>query len=183
MLLVGEQPEDAYYVRRALGAAALSDPVVKIRSGLFADLDASTLAGSRCARTLQPCAASARRRGTALDEFVATGGGVVLFPAPHSDLGYYNRDLLPGLTPGRFKNRVGTPGNTANYQVLDADEPHHPLFNDLLCQRRRSTALLRLLRPSPRARPSAFGPFQRRATRYGDSLEGAGARCTRGLPH
>ena len=56
----------------------------------------------------------------------------MLFPAPHSDLGYYNRDLLTGLTPGRFKDRVGTPGNTAAYQVLNEDGPHHPLFNDLL---------------------------------------------------
>ena len=130
VLVVGEQPEDAYYVRRALGAAALSDPVVKIRSDIFANLDASALAGVDVLVLCNLARLSAAQKA-ALDEFIATGGGVVLFPAPQSDLGYYNRDLLPGLTPGRFKNRIGAPGNTANYQVLDADEPHHPLFNDL----------------------------------------------------
>ena len=131
VLLVGERPEDAYYVRRALGAAALSDPVVKIRTSLFADLDTSALAGVDVLVLCNLARLSAAQK-VALDEFVATGGGVVLFPAPHSDLGYYNRDLLPGLTPGRFKNRIGTPGNAPTYQILDADEPHHPLFNDLL---------------------------------------------------
>ena len=131
VLLLGERPEDAYYARRALGAAALSDPVVKIRTDLFANLDASTLAGVDVLVLCNLARLSAAQKA-ALDEFVAKGGGVVLFPAPHSDLGYYNRDLLPGLIPGRFKDRIGTPGNTANYQVLDADEPHHPLFNDLL---------------------------------------------------
>ncbi len=131
VLLVGEQPEDAYYARRALGAAALSDPVVKIRTDLFANLDASNLAGVDVLVLCNLARLSAAQKA-ALDEFVANGGGVALFPAPHSDLGYYNRDLLPGLTPGRFKNRRGAPGNTANYQVLDAEEPHHPLFNDLL---------------------------------------------------
>ncbi len=131
VLLLSEQPEDAYYVRRALGAAALSDPVIKIRTDLFANLDASTLAGVDVLVLCNLARLSSAQKA-ALDEFVANGGGVVLFPAPHSDLGYYNRDLLPGLTPGRFKNRVGAPGNAANYQVLDVDEPHHPLFNDLL---------------------------------------------------
>ncbi len=131
VLLVGERPEDAYYARRALGAAALSDPVVKIRTDLFANLDASTLAGVDVLVLCNLARLSATQKA-ALDEFVASGGGVILFPAPQSDLGYYNRDLLPGLTPGRFKDRIGAPGNTANYQVLDADEPHHPLFNDLL---------------------------------------------------
>ena len=131
VLLLGERPEDAYYARRALGAAALSDPVVKIRTGLFANLDASTLAGVDVI-VLCNLARLSTVQKTALDEFVAGGGGVVLFPAPHSDLGYYNRDLLPGLTPGRFKDRIGSPGNATNYQVLDEDEPHHRLFNDLL---------------------------------------------------
>ena len=131
VLLVGEQPEDAYYARRALGAAALSDPIVKIRTGLFADLDASALAGVDVIVLCNLARLSAAQKA-ALDEFVADGGGVVLFPAPQSDLGYYNRDLLPGLTPGRFKSRIGAPGNATNYQVLDEDEPHHRLFNDLL---------------------------------------------------
>ena len=131
VLLLGEQPEDAYYARRALGAAALADPVVEIRTGLFADLNASALAGVDVLVLCNLARLNAAQKA-ALAEFVAGGGGAVLFPAPHSDLGYYNRDLLTGLTPGRFKERIGTPGNAAAYQVLDADEPHHPLFNDLL---------------------------------------------------
>jgi len=131
VLLLSEQYQDAYYVRRALGAAALSDPVVKIRTDLSANLDASTLAGVDVLVLCNLARLNAAQKA-ALDEFVARGGGAIFFPAPHSDLGYYNRDLLPGLTAGRFKNRIGAPGNAANYQVLDADEPHHSLFNDLL---------------------------------------------------
>ncbi len=131
VLLISQQPADAYYVRQALGAAAFSDPVVKIRTDLFANLDASTLAGVDVLVLCNLGRLSAAQKA-AVDQFVARGGGVALFPAPHSDLGYYNRDLLPGLTAGRFKNQVGTPGNPANYQTLAADQPHHPLFNDLL---------------------------------------------------
>lgn len=155
-LLLGEQPEAAYYVRRALGAAALADPVVEIRTGLFADLDASALAGVDVLVLCNLARLSAAQKA-ALAEFVAGGGGVVLFPAPHSDLGYYNRALLTGLTPGRFKERIGTPGNATAYQVLDADGPHHPLFKDLLASdgdQPRFYAYFSLV-PAPDLRPLA----------------------------
>ena len=83
VLLLSEQPEDAYYVRRALGAAALSDPVVKIRTDIFANLDANTLAGVDVLVLCNLARLSAMQKA-ALDEFIASGGGVVLFPAPQS---------------------------------------------------------------------------------------------------
>lgn len=133
-LLLGDRPDDTYYPRRALGAATLSDPAFAVRSGLFADLSPEALAGVDVV-VLCNLKRLAAAQKTLLGEFVAAGGGLILFPGPQSDLSYYNRDLLPGLTPARFKERIGTPHDPDSYQILDPAAPHHPLFTDLLSDR------------------------------------------------
>lgn len=130
-LLLGDRPDDTYYPRRALGAAALSDPALEVRTGLFANLDDDALKG---VDVLVLC--NLERLGAAqralLGDFVAGGGGLVLFPGPRSDLSYYNRDLLPGLIPARFRDLIGDPNARNAYQTLDAEAPYHPLFTRLL---------------------------------------------------
>ena len=129
-LLLGDHPDDTYYPRRALGAAAHFDPTLEIRSSLLADLNADTIAD---VDVIALC--NLKRLGTAqkalLGKFVANGGGLVIFPNPRIDLKYYNREFLPGLTPIRFKNLIGSPDNTETYRFLDPKAPHHPLFKRL----------------------------------------------------
>ena len=133
-LLLGDQPDDTYYPRRALGAATLSDPAFAVRSGLLSDLDATTLGDVDVVVLCNP-----RRLATAhkalLVDFVTAGGGLILFPGPESDLSYYNRDFLPGLTPVRLKERVGAPGDRDRYQILDPTASTHRLLADLLADR------------------------------------------------
>ncbi|MEE3259164.1 MAG: BatA domain-containing protein [Candidatus Latescibacterota bacterium] len=138
-LLLGDRPDDTYYPRRALGAATLSDPAFEVRSGLFADLDPKALAGVDVVVLCNLKRLSAAQK-TLLEKFVAAGGGLILFPGPQSDLSYYNRDLLPGLSSVRFKERIGTPQDPNSYQTLDAAAPHHPLFTDLLSDRAEDPA-------------------------------------------
>ena len=133
-LLLGARPDDTYYPRRALAAATFSDPAFEIRTGLFSALDGDILTGVNVVvlcnlERLNPV------QKTLLTEFVAAGGGLVIFPGPHSDLSYYNRDLLPSLIPTRFKELIGTPLDAETYQTLDPTELHHPLFANLLSDR------------------------------------------------
>ena len=130
-LLLGARPDDTYYPRRALAAATLSDPALAVRTGLFSDLNDDALTGIDvvvlCNLTRLPTA-----QKDLLADFVAAGGSLILFPGSLSDLSYYNRDLLPDLTPARFKELIGTPQTTDTYQVIDATASHHPLFDNLL---------------------------------------------------
>ena len=130
-LLLGARPDDTYYPRRALSAATLSDPAFEIRTGLFSDLTTDALTG---VDVLVLC--NLERLGSTqkaiLSKYVATGGSLLLFPGPLSDLSYYNRDLLPSLVPTRFKDLIGTSQDSQTYQILDAAAPHHPLFANLL---------------------------------------------------
>ena len=128
----GERPEDAYYARRALGAAALSDPVVKIRTGLFCQPRRQHPRWSRCDRTLQPCAAEhgakdslgrVRRRWRGRGPLSrATQRPRLLQPRP---LARPDPRALQRTGSARLATRP-------TIKVLDADEPHHRLFNDLL---------------------------------------------------
>ena len=133
-LLLGDRPDDTYYPRRALGAATLSDPAFAVRSGLLSDLDATALEGVNVAVLCNPRRLAAAQKALLVD-FVAAGGGLILFPGPESDLSYYNRDYLPGLTPARLKERVGAPGNRDSYQTLDPTALSHRLLADLLPDR------------------------------------------------
>ena len=130
-LLLGDRPDDTYYPRRALGAATLSDPAFAVRSGLLADLDATTLDGVDVAVLCNPRRLAAAQKAILVD-FVAAGGGLILFPGPESDLSYYNRYFLPGLTSTRLKERVGAPDDRDSYQTLDSTAPPHRLLADLL---------------------------------------------------
>ena len=159
VLLVGEQPEDAYYARRALGAAALSDPVVKIRTGLFANLDASTLAGVDVLVLCNLARLSAAQKAV-LDEFVASGGGVV----PLSRTAERPRLLQPRPLARPDSGALQKPDrHTRQHSQLSSlrfGRASPPAFQRPPRQRWRSTALLRPFHHDPRARPPALGPFQ-----------------------
>ena len=132
VLAVGHQPSDTYYPRRGLKAAALADPILEVRSGFVDELDAAQLQDIHvlllCNLQRLNAAQTALVHG-----FVAAGGGLIIFPSPQAALNFYNRDLLPGLVPARFKGVFGDYRNTAVFQQLDQDR-HHPLFQDLLPQ-------------------------------------------------
>ena len=133
-LLLGARPNDTYYPRRALSAATQSDPAFETRTGLFSDLKDDALTGIDVVVLCNLERLSPTQK-TLLTEFVTAGGSIILFPGPPSDLSYFNRTLLPGLTSTRFKELIGTPQDQNAYQTLDATAPHHPLFVNLLSDR------------------------------------------------
>jgi len=130
-LVLGPQPADTYYARRALAAAALSDPALSIRSGLLADLDEAQLAGVDVV-LLCNLEHLSREQTAVVHDFVAGGGGLVIFPSGAADLKYYNRDLLPGLLPVLLKSTSGFSDDKNSFQQLDAKAINHPLFAGLL---------------------------------------------------
>jgi len=134
LLILGNQPSDIYFPRRALTTAALSDPTLNIGSGFLDDLDAATLQGVHVLLLCNLQRLNAEKTAL-LHEFVAAGGGLIIFPSPQSELNYYNRSLLPGLAPALFKEVLGNPADKTVFQLLDPDRPHHPLFQGLLQQK------------------------------------------------
>jgi hypothetical protein len=134
LLILGNQPSDLYFPRRALTTAALSDPTLNIGSGFLDDLDAAVLQG---VDVLLLCNLQRLndKKTALLHKFVAAGGGLIVFPSPQADLNFYNRDLLPGLLPALFKEVLGNPTDRAVFQLLDPDRPHHLLFEGLLRQK------------------------------------------------
>ena len=131
VLLLGGQPADTYYPRRALIAAVQADPALAIHSGLFADLSGEKLQDVDLLFLCNLQRLSAAQTVLVRD-FVTGGGGLILFPSPQADLNFFNRDLLPGLVPVTFKGVRGDPNDEALFQILDRDKPYHPLFRELL---------------------------------------------------
>lgn len=131
VLLLGGKPADTYYPRQALNSVALVDPVLEIESALFADLNEESLEGVHVLLlcNLERLNADQTR---SLHNFVAAGGGLVVFPSTQADLNFFNRDLLPGLLPAYFKGITGDSEDETSFQLIDRDRPHHSVFHDLL---------------------------------------------------
>jgi hypothetical protein len=129
VLVLGETPKATYYVRRALEAAAESDPALRVSAALTDNLEGLN-PGTAPVVVLCNLNWMDRGRTTAIRQFVARGGALVLIPGPTADLDYYNRELLPGLLAAQLKAVGGPQG--AGFQRLDPGRPHHPLFAGLL---------------------------------------------------
>lgn len=158
ILLLGGQPADTYYPRRALTAAIQADPALAIRSGLFADLNGEKLQDVDLLFLCNLQRLSSAQT-TLVRDFVAAGGGLILFPSPQADLNFFNRDLLPGLVPVAFKGIIGDPNDEALFQILDRDKPHHALFRELLSDQPEDQARFFAsfeLVPRDRVQPMAF---------------------------
>ncbi len=134
VLILGDRPGDTYFPRRALSVAAQSDPVLSIRSGFLEDLEAAFLEGVHILYLCNLRWLNAEKTAL-LHNFVAAGGGLTVFPSPQADLNFYNRDFLPGLVPVLFKGVLGDIKEKTTFQLLDRDQPHHALFQDLLPQK------------------------------------------------
>ncbi|MBI2505750.1 MAG: BatA domain-containing protein [Candidatus Latescibacteria bacterium] len=133
VLVLGHQPEDTYYPRRALAASAAADPALALRFGLVADLEPALL---QQIQVLLLCNLNylSPEQTALVQNFVAGGGALVLFPSPQADLNFFNRHLLPGLTPARLAQVIGQPGSRSTGQGLNSQLPYHPLFEGLFTQ-------------------------------------------------
>ena len=127
--ILGKRSDDSYYPRRGLAAAAIEDPALRVRSGLFADLDSDLLAACD---VLLLCNLEYldQETVTALHEFVARGGGLIVFPGPQADMNFFNRRLLPGLIPIAITGVTGDLLNKKGFQRL-LSEGSHPLVDQL----------------------------------------------------
>ncbi len=133
VLVLGHQPEDTYYPRRALAASAAADPALALRFGLMAELDPGLLQHTQVLLLCNLNYLSAEQSAL-VHGFVAGGGSLVVFPSPQADLNFFNRQLLPALTPSRLAQVVGQPGSQLVGQGLNTQLPHHPLFAGLFTQ-------------------------------------------------
>ena len=133
VLVLGHQPEDTYYPRRALAASAAADPALALRFGLVAQLEPSLLEQTQ---VLLLCNLNylSPEQAALVQNFVAGGGSLVLFPSPQADLNFFNRNLLPGLLPARLGAVIGQPGSTNTGQGLSPQLPYHSLFEGLFTQ-------------------------------------------------
>lgn len=133
VLVLGHQPEDTYYPRRALAASAAADPALGLRFGLVAELEPSLLQQTQVLLLCNLHYLSPEQ--TALvQNFVAGGGSLILFPSPQADLNFFNRNLLSPLTPSRLAQVAGQPGSRNAGQSLSPQLPYHPLFEGLFTQ-------------------------------------------------
>jgi hypothetical protein len=130
VLILGASPNDTYYPRRGLAAAASEDRALLVETGLFSDLNAELLDP---VQVLLLCNLEHLGRETValLHRFVAAGGGLVIFPSPQADMSFFNRRLLPGLIPVALTGVTGDPTDPTGYQLL-ADAGSHALLHQLL---------------------------------------------------
>ena len=130
-LVLGIQPASTYYVRRALNAAAFSDPILSAQSGRIDELDADTI---REIDVLILCDLERldRTQTQIVHDFVANGGGLIVFPSVRADVKYLNRDFLPGIMTVRVRGVEGRPENKTQFRTLDPSADKHPLFADLI---------------------------------------------------
>ncbi len=151
VLILGGNPNDTYYPRRGLAAAASEDLALVVESGLFSDLDAALL---ESVQVLLLCNLEHLDRETValLHRFVADGGGLVIFPSPQADLSFFNRRLLPGLMPLAITGVTGDPTDQTGYQRLTtegSDPLVHQLLPDLPADRPRYGASFELVPRGP----------------------------------
>jgi len=133
VLVLGRQPADTYYPRRALAAGAAADPALVLRFGLIGELEPGLLEQAEVLLLCNLDHLSAEQ--TALvHRYVAGGGALVIFPSPQADLNFFNRQLLPALTPSRLAEVAGQPGGPHPGQGLNPQLPHHPLFDGLFTE-------------------------------------------------
>ena len=130
-LVLGMQPASTYYVRRALNAAALSDPILSAQSGRIDGLDADAI---REIDVLILCDLERldRTQTQIVHDFVADGGGLIVFPSVRADVKYLNRDFLPGIMPVRVRGVTGQPEDKTQFRMLDPSADKHTLFADLI---------------------------------------------------
>lgn len=132
-LVLGTQPASTYYVRRALNAATLSDPVLNTQSGRLDELDANIV---REVDVLILCDLERldRTQTQIVHDFVSNGGGLIVFPSVRADVKYLNRDFLPGIMPVRIRDITGRAEDQTQFRTLDDAAEKHPLFADLMGQ-------------------------------------------------
>ncbi len=126
VLLVGEVPEDTYYLEQALLAASdLRGTVVRQTHP-----DALTPDALETADVIMLCNLSRLSHGplAALKRRVEGGAGLMILLGDRVGVRHYNDRLLPALFPASLVSVTGTPGQTVTYHTLQTPLPDHPLF-------------------------------------------------------
>ncbi len=129
-LLVGEAPEETYYLEQALSAASAARGTVAVERALPGELTAGRLSE---ADVILLCNVPRLSAGplTALKRRVEEGAGLVITLGDRVDFRHYNDRLLPALFPASLIEVVGVPGETKTFHTLQAPLPDHPLFRGL----------------------------------------------------
>ncbi|MBI4553011.1 MAG: BatA domain-containing protein [Candidatus Latescibacteria bacterium] len=125
--LVVADEESGYFLRHVLSpAGAMTSPVAVTTAPVDA-LNEGRLSGYRVVvltggRDLSPAHLSA------LDRFVASGGGLILFLGDGVNAASYNPGLLSTLFSCAIQGRIGTPGQQQSHLSVGWIDQEHPVF-------------------------------------------------------
>ena len=131
VLLVGEAPEETYYLEQALSAGSALRAGMAVRTVSPEALSKATLGG---ADVILLCNVSSisRERVDLLRSRVEEGAGLMVILGDRADFRFYNDYLFPQLLPASLVSISGTPGDTGHYELAKPPEGDHPLFQGLV---------------------------------------------------
>ncbi len=131
VLLVGEAPEETYYLAQALGAASDVRSTVGVQGAHPGALTPNLLSE---ADVVLLCNVSRLSHGplAALKRRVEEGAGLMVCLGDRVDVRHYNDRLLPALFPASLVSITGTPGQTRTYHTLKMPLSEHSLFQEII---------------------------------------------------
>lgn len=131
VLLVGHEPQDTYFLGRALSPSEDSLAFVQAEEKTLSRLVPQDVS-ARDVVVLSNVPSLSEPLLRAVREHVAQGGGLVLCLGPDVDARFYNERLLPGILPAKLKAPVGSPNRREVYQAWGKVDFEHPIFDDLI---------------------------------------------------
>ena len=133
-LVLGMGPASTYYVRRALNAATLSDPVLNTQSGRLDELNANILSEVDVLILCDLTNGLIAPRPKSSTILCPTAADSLCSLPVRADVKYLNRDFLPGIMPVRIRDITGRAEDQTQFRTRDDAAEKHPLFADLIGQ-------------------------------------------------
>ncbi len=131
VLLIGEAPEEMYYLEQALSAGSATQTGLSVRTIPPEVISETTLAGVD-AILLCNVSSMARAPLGLLRRKVEGGAGLMVILGDRVDVRFYNDHLFPELFPASLVSISGRPGDSGRYESVQPSEWDHPLFRGLV---------------------------------------------------
>ena len=131
VLLIGEAPEEMYYLEQALSAGSAIQTGLSVRTIRPEAISETALAGVD-AILLCDVSSMARASLGLLRRQVEGGTGLMVILGDRVDVRFYNDHLFPELFPASLVSISGRPGDLGRYESVRPSEWDHPLFQGLV---------------------------------------------------
>jgi hypothetical protein len=134
LLAVAEKPEDLLYVRAALHTETRNGGTLHT----WKEISTRELSAEGFANYAGIVLVNVSRLPegvvTRLVNFLATGGGVIVFPGSETDLRHYNGTLFASTNTGTWGGTIGSLDATENFVKLGPIDFSHPVFSNVFEQ-------------------------------------------------